>query len=204
MKIVIVLALLCGTAAAEKIVIMTPPIAAACPQSASWPAVLECFKTHLLTATLTGTASDDAKLVAVAAKDSHRLEGYAIYVHTAAGPWRLGGLLQSQSGDLEDFAVLNFEHLGVHGYRVDIAAMTSIAVTLDGVTSIPAISHHVTSAFCSGGSYGCVEIMPICEQIVAGQTVTVFNGKATVKDNTITLTGVGSMPSCSGAATYQF
>jgi hypothetical protein len=198
--------MLCGTAGAEKIVIMQPIIAAACPNANTWPLVLDCFKKHGLTATVVATL-DDAKLVAVTANDTtNEIEGFGLYVHADSkrdDAWRLGGLLQ-QSGNPADFTVVRIEHLPKHGYRFDMAASQPSSTSLDGVTPVASIYRQVMASFCSGASYSCVQMVPKCEQIVRGQSVMAFDGAITIHDNVASLKGVGSVPACSSSADYAF
>jgi hypothetical protein len=171
-----------------------PRLSRECPTAASWSALLDCFKLHGLVGSIIGTL-DDAKLVSVTVADTeHDREDVAVYVRAGdRGPWRLGGLVGA--GDPPDFTLLRFEHAG-RGYRIDFAATISSAVSVDGVTSVPAVYREIMATFCNGGSFRCVQVIPHCEQIVHGQTVSVFDGTLTVHDNTLSLKGVGSQPSC--------
>jgi hypothetical protein len=171
---------------------MEPRITRECPKAASWSALLDCFKAHQLVGTVIGTV-EDAKLVSVTlANTEHALEGIAVYIH-AGDTWRLGGLVGA--GDPPDFNLLRFEHVG-RGYRIDFASTLSSSMSFDGVTSVPALFREITATFCNGASYRCIQVTPHCEQIVHGQTVTVFDGTLTVRDNRLSLKGVGSQPSC--------
>jgi len=198
---------MCGTAAAEKIVIMEPTIATACPKAATWPQVLACFKKHGLTATSVGTLGD-ATLIAVTVNDTlHELEGFALYVRAESGresgTWRLGGLLQ-EGGNLADFDVVRLEHLPKRGYRFDVAASQPSSASIDGVTSTPSIYRQVMASFCSGESYRCMQLIPKCEQLVHGQAIIAFDGSITVHDNILSLKGAGSVPACSASSDYTF
>jgi hypothetical protein len=154
--------------------------------------MLDCFKAHGLVGSIIGTL-DDAKLVSVAVADTdHDREGVAVYVR-AGDTWHLGGLVAA--GEPPDFALARFEHAG-RGYRIDFTATLTSAVSLDGVTSVPSVYREVLATFCNGGSFRCLQVVPHCEQIVHGQTVSVFDGIVTVHDNTVSLKGVGSQPSC--------
>ncbi|MEO8842831.1 MAG: hypothetical protein ABI591_13900 [Kofleriaceae bacterium] len=211
MRWLVVLAMLSGTAAAEKIVIMEPIVAAACPNATTWPAVLDCFEQHGLAATIVATL-DDAKMVAVTANDpTHELEGFGLYVRPDSKPeskkdrdtWRLGGLLQ-ENGNLADFELVRIEHLGKHGFRFDVAASQPSSASIDGVTSTPSIYRQVLASFCSGDNYRCMQLIPRCEQIVRGQTIIAFDGAITVHDNIASLKGAGSVPACSASAESSF
>jgi hypothetical protein len=206
-KWLLALVMLCGTAGAEKIVIMEPIIAATCPNAGTWPLVLDCFKKHGLTATVIATL-DDSKLVAVTANDTtNDLEGFGLYVHTDSkrehDAWRLGGLLQ-ETGNLADFALVRIEHLPKHGYRFDMAASQPSSASVDGVTAVPSIYRQVTASFCSGENYRCMQLVPKCEQIVRGQSIMAFDGAITIHDNIASLKGAGSVPACSSSADYAF
>jgi len=165
-----------------------------CPTATSWSALLDCFKLHGLVGTIIGTL-DNAKLVSVTIADTeHDHEGIAVYVRSGdSGPWHLGGLVGA--GDPPDFTLLRFEHAG-RGFRIDFAAMITSSMSLDGVASVPMVYRGITATFCNGGSFRCLQVIPHCEQIVHGQTVTVFDGTLTVHDNMLSLKGVGSQPSC--------
>jgi len=115
-----------------------------------------------------------------------------VYVH-GGNTWHLGGLVGA--GEPPDFNLLRFEHSG-RGYRIDYASTVASSISFDGVTSVPALFREITATFCNGGSFRCVQVIPHCEQIVHGQTVTVFDGTLTVHDNRLSLKGVGSQPSC--------
>jgi hypothetical protein len=171
---------------------MQPRLVRECPTATSWSALLDCFKVHGLVGTIIGTL-DDAKLVSVTIADtSHDREGVAVYVR-GGETWHLGGLVEA--GESPDFSLLRFEHAG-RGYRIDYAATISSLISLDGVTSVPALYREITATLCNGGSFRCLQVIPHCEQIVHGQTVTVFDGTLTVHDNRLSLKGVGSQPSC--------
>jgi hypothetical protein len=207
LKWLLALVMLCGTASAEKIVIMEPIIAAACPNADTWPLVLDCFKKHGLTATIVATL-DDAKLVAVTSNDTtNDLEGFGLYVHAdskkAHDAWRLGGLLE-ETGNLADFTVVHIDHLPKHGYRFDMAASQPSSTSIDGVTAVASIYRQVMASICSGENYRCMQLVPKCEQIVRGQTVMAFDGTITIHENIASLKGVGSVPACSASADYAF
>jgi hypothetical protein len=204
-KWLLALVMMCGTASAEKIVIMEPLIVSACPRADTWPLVLDCFKKHGLTVTIVATL-DDAKLVAVTVADTGaELEGFGLYVHADSkrDAWRIGGLLQ-ETGILADFTVLHLEHLGKHGYRFDIAASQPSSASIDGVTAVPSIYRQIMASFCSGQNYRCMQLVPRCEQIVHGQSVMAFDGTITIRENVASLKGVGSVPTCSSSADYAF
>lgn len=155
--------------------------------------LLDCFKLHGLVGTVISTV-DDAKLVSVTIDDAaHDREGIAVYVH-GGDKWHLGGLVGG--GEPPDFNLLRFEHVGRYGYRIDFATMIASSISLDGLTSVAAVYREISATFCNGGSYRCLRVIPHCEQIVHGQTVTVFDGTLTIHDNTLSLKGVGSQPSC--------
>lgn len=207
MKWLFVFVMMSGTAAARKIVIMEPVLAAACPNAPTWPAVIECFEHHGLTGTIVATL-DDAKLVVVTVNDTtHELEGFGLYVRAETkkdhDAWRLGGLLQAR-GIVADFELLRLEHLGKHGYRFDVAASQPSSTSLDGVTATPSIDRQVMASFCGGQSYRCVQLIPKCEQIVRGQTVSAFDGTITIHDNMASLVGAGSVPACSSNVESPF
>ena len=189
------IATLGGSAHAHKPV-SRPRIVRECPNAASWPLLLDCFKQHGLVATTLGTL-DAAKLLSVAVDDgSHGLEGFVMYVRDgAAGPWHLGGLLQ-EGGFSDDYNLLRFERVGRYGYRIDLATTLASAASLDGVTSVPSMYRQISASFCNGSSYRCTQVITHCEQIVHGQTITVFDGTLTVRDNTLSIKGAGSQPSC--------
>jgi hypothetical protein len=154
--------------------------------------MLDCFKQHGLVGSIIGTL-DDAKLVSVTVADTeHDREAIAVYVRTGDS-WHLGGLVGA--GDPPDFTLLRFEHAG-RGYRIDFAATLASAASIDGVTSVPSVYREILATFCNGGSFRCLQVVPYCEQIVHGQTVSVFDGTLTVHDNMLSLKGVGSEPSC--------
>ena len=175
-----------------------------CPTATSWSALLDCFKEHRLVGTIIGTV-DDAKLVSVTIADAeHDRVGIGVYIGSRdAGPWHLGGLVGG-SGEPPDSSLLRFEHSGKYGYRIDFATMMASSISLDGLTSTPAVYREITATFCNGGSYRCLQVVPHCEQIVHGQTVTVFDGTLTVHDNMLSLKGVGSQPSCGNNVEESF
>jgi hypothetical protein len=192
-----------GVAHADMVDIQDPPIVTACPHAASWPLVLACIKQHGLAATVVG-ALDDANLVALTANDkTGSFQGFVLYMHAGTGPWRLGGLTQN-GGNLTDYEVLRFEHVNKRGYRVDLAVSQPNSATLDNVTSVGMFNHEIIATFCSGTSYGCLELVQKCEQIVYGQTISAFEGTITVHDNLVSLKGVGTTPACSANADYPF
>lgn len=178
-----------------------PRLVRECPTAASWPMLLECFKLHELAGTVVATV-DDAKLVSVAVDDdTHYDEGLAVYVRSGdGGPWHLGGLVGGGDG----VGLLQFDHAGRHAYRIDRTETITSSMSLDGLTSVPAIYRDISATFCSGTSYRCVQVVSHCEQIVHGQTVTVYDGTLTVRDNTLSLKGAGSLPSCGGNVEESF
>ena len=193
------------TADAKRIVIMEPPLARACPTAKSWPAVMDCMKLHGLKATVVRQI-DDAKLLVVQSADDKlgAIETWALYVAAGTG-WKLGGLVQN-GGYLADVEVLRFERVtsgAHHGYRFDVASSSASSLSLDQVTVQASLLRETQATFCSGIGYSCMTVVPSCEQIVFGQTVLAFDGKIAVEANQVVLTGVGSQPSCSAAATYS-
>ena len=197
--------LVAGRAAdAKRIVIMEPPLARACPTAKSWPALVDCMKLHRLKATIVRQV-DDAKLLVVQSDEAKHgeIETWALYVAAGTG-WKLGGLSQS-GGNLADVEVLRFERVTSgthHGYRFDIAMSSQSSVSLDQVTVQTSLLRETEATFCSGIGYSCMTIVPSCEQVVFGQTILAFDGKITLAGNVINVTGTGTSPSCSSAATY--
>lgn len=187
-----VIATLGGVAHAHRPMIR-PRIVRECPQAASWPLLLACFKDHKLVATPIGTL-DDAKLLSITDDGTHGLEGFAIYVGRT-GEWHLGGLL-GQGGDEADFNLLKFEHVGRSSYRVDLASTLSSSATVDGTSSVPSVYRQISAAFCNGFSFRCMQVVARCEQIVRGQTIMAYEGTITVHDNTLSVKGAATDPSC--------
>jgi hypothetical protein len=186
-------------------VVRTPPVASACPTASSWPSVLECVKTHGLIAKELSSV-DNMKLIAVTAGDN--LEGFALYIQDPRKlTWHLGGLLQ-ESGDLRDYSVLRLEKAtagkDVFVYRFDVASSQASYASISGVTSKSAIYRSVTATFCHGLNYSCYEVVPKCEQIVNGQTLSAFDGNVTMKGNQLIVRGTGTEPGCSAAGEYYF
>lgn len=199
---VIVMLALGGVAHADMIEIQDPPIVSACPHAATWPLVLACIKQHGLAASVV-SALDDANLISLATNDgAATFQGFVLYVH--AGPaWRIGGLSQN-GGDRVDYEVLRFEHVTKRGYRVDLALAQPTVTSLDSVTSVRMFNREVIAVFCSGTTYRCIEIVPKCEQIVHGQTISAFEGTIVVHDNHLTLAGAGTKLPCSANGDYPF
>jgi hypothetical protein len=201
-----VMVMLGSVAHADMVDVRDPPIVEACPHAATWPLMLACISKHGFAATVVGTL-DDANLVALATNDkAAAFQGFALYVHAGA-VWRIGGLTQN-GGNLADYDVMRFEH--VHdigrkrGYRLDLAFSQPTSATLDNLTSVSMFSRQLIGVFCSGTSYGCIEIVEKCEQIVHGQTISAFDGAITVRDNQLSLIGAGTTPACSANGDYSF
>ncbi|HEX7700422.1 MAG TPA: hypothetical protein VF403_06870, partial [Kofleriaceae bacterium] len=125
------------------------------------------------------------------------------YVHAGTGAWRIGGLTQN-GGNLADYEVLRIEHVNKHGYRVDLTLSQPSSATLNNVTWVSMFNREVIAAFCNGTSYGCIEIVQKCEQIVRGQTISAFEGAITVHDTLLSLIGAGTEPACSANGQYRF
>ena len=191
-----VIATIGGSAHARKPV-SRPRIVRECPNAASWPLLVDCFKQHGLVATTIGSL-DAAKLLEVTVDDvGHDLEGFVMYIRDGAtGPCHLGGLLQ-EGGFSDDYNLLRFERVGRYGYRIDLAT------TLANAT-IPSMYRQISASFCNGSSYRCTQVITRCEQIVHGQTVTVFDGTLTVRDNTLSIKGAGSQPACGANVEESF
>jgi hypothetical protein len=204
--VVVAITALSGSAdARKKIVVMEPAVAMACPVAPSWPAVLECLKKHELAATIVSTL-DGAKLISVSDATSkiHAVEAFALYTQTGK-VWKLGGLLE-QGGMVGDLDILRFERVanGTHnGYRFDLALTQPSSISMDGVTSMPAVFRNVMATFCAGTTYHCTTITPHCSSIVFGQTVQAFDGTLVVHDGMASVKGFGTVPSCSGNGDFN-
>ena len=199
------LALLCASANARRVMVRTPPVASACPTASSWTSLLECVKAHGLLAKELSSV-DNMKVIAVASGDN--LEGFALYIQDPQKrTWHLGGLLQ-QGGDLRDYTLLRLEKApdgnAAFVYRFDVAASQASYAAVGGVTSKSAIYRSVTATFCHGVNYSCFEVVPKCEQIVNGQTLSAFEGSVTMKGNQLIVRGTGTEPGCSAAGEYYF
>jgi hypothetical protein len=155
-----------------------------------------------LNATVLGTTGD-AKLVrlSVDGEGGASLEGFAVYTSNSRG-WHLTGFL-GQGGHPNDFTVQRFERVGV-AYRFDLATTTDSATSTNGVMSVPALERQIMSSFCTGSGWRCTNVVSHCEQIVNGQTVTVYNGTLTVHDRTISIKGNGTQPSCASDVEENF
>src|SRR5688572_9149854 len=120
MRPLVVLALLCGTAAAERLVVMEPPVVRKCPKGKTWDAVTKCIAKHATVKVI--KTLPKAKLVHVSmspAPQRGRGEG-GIYLYVERGAqWQLGGMYETW----QPHDVIAFEKLtvGKHtGYRIDL------------------------------------------------------------------------------------
>ena len=188
MRSLLVLALLGGTAAAERLVIREPPIQHKCPKGKTWDAVTKCIAKHATVKVV--KTLPNAKLVHVGQHGSTRASrdgGFYLYVQRGA-QWQLGGVYQTWS----PHDVLGFQKhtVGMHtGYRIDVGQSTPTAVMIDDVTHSTAELRSSFSVFCSGLTHHCVTAMRACELYVRNQPRFVFRGTFEIDAQSVNIKG---------------
>ena len=186
MRSLLVLALLGGTAAAERLVIMEPPIVHKCPKGKTWDAVTKCIAKHATVKVV--KTLPNAKLVhAVQPSTGRRDGGLYLYVERG-GQWHLGGVHQTWS----PHEVLGFQKqtVGSHtGYRIDLGQSMPTALMIDDVTHSAAVLRSSFSLFCSGLTDHCVTAMRACELYVRNRPRFVFRGTFEIDAQSINIKG---------------
>jgi hypothetical protein len=182
------LILLSGEALARKVVIREPPIVRACPDGKSWSAVETCLRAQ---GTITIERSlPKAKLVHVMQeRTGGEIDdaGVYLYIARADGSWAIGGMFDGGSFSVMDLAPLTIANHA--GYKLDIGQIMRTTISLDGVTSMPAIVATKRVLFCSGSSYGCPDATTQCDVIVHGKTLWTFRGTITFEPGVARVVG---------------
>jgi len=198
-RLVAALALVAGVARADRVVRMDPPVVRACRSLPSWDKVETCLTAH-------GTPKvirtlPHARLIRLLAKgtgDDLELGSNGLYLYVDKGKaWQLGGTYFNETPDSE---VLGASEVTVNhhvGYRIDIGQIARFPVSVDGVTSQPAVMTVRLSVLCSGDTWQCVQATTACDVLVHGKAQWTFRGVLTIADNQAKVTGdahnVGTM-----------
>ena len=186
MRSLLVLALLGGTAAAERLVIMEPPILHKCPKGKTWDAVAKCIAKHA-TVNVVKTLPK-AKLVHVGQPGRGRRDGGLYLYVERGGQWQLGGVHQTWSP--HDVLGFQTQTVGKHtGYRIDVGQNMPTAVMIDDVTHATAVLRSSFSLFCSGLTHHCVTAMRACEVYVRNQLRFVFRGTFDLDAQSVNIKG---------------
>ena len=182
------LLLLTGEAAARKLVIREPPIVRACPSGRSWGAITACLGQQ---GTITIERSlPKAKLVHVIQEGRDGVPddaGVYLYVQMGDGSWQVGGMFDGNPFTVMDLAPLTIANHA--GYQLEIGQIYRSSISLDGVTSLPAIIATKRVLFCSGSTYGCPDATTQCDVIVHGKTLWTFRGKITFEPGMARIVG---------------
>jgi hypothetical protein len=190
------LLLVSATARAERIVIMEPPVVHTCRQAPSWPRLVACLakvgKPQVV------RAIDHVRLVRLAGSPA---SGDSLYLYVErGGQWQLGGMFDG--GDHTELLAFDPLTVGRHvGYRLDIGATSHVSVSLDGVSSVPAVLMTRRAVLCSGDNRSCTDVTTACDVIVYGRTFWSFRGALTIEGNELRLVGERRMagPLCTQA-----
>jgi hypothetical protein len=187
MRVLVVLAMLCGTAAAERLVIMEPALAYKCPKARTWDLMTACMQKH-------GTLKivktfPKAKVVSFFQKQGARRRDTGLYLYVErGGQWVIGGVFEAYY----EYKVLAVERqtIGKHtGYRIDIGQSTPAAVFLDDTTHVTGTTRTQQSLFCSGLQHHCIAVPRTCEVFVKEQTRFVFRGTFEIDLQAVTVKG---------------
>jgi hypothetical protein len=186
MRSLLVLALLGGTATAERLVIREPPLVYKCPKGRTWDAVTKCIAKHSTVKVV--KTLPKAKLVHIGQPSTGRRDGGLYLYVERGGQWQLGGVYQMWS----QHDVLGFQKqtVGAHtGYRIDLGQSMPTAVMIDDVTHATAVLRSSFSLFCSGLTHHCVTAMRSCEVYVRNQPRFVFRGTFEIDMQSINIKG---------------
>lgn len=163
-----------GPVAAERLVIMEPPMVRKCPKGKTWNIVSACLAKH-------GTLKvvrqhTGAKLVSLAQTPNRRglYPGLLLYVERR-GEWHVAGNFEQYG----EYQVLGFERqvVGKHaGWRIDIGQIAPTVLLVDDISPLTAFVRTKRSLYCSGLSYDCADATKSCEIIANGKTWYAFHG----------------------------
>jgi len=172
-------------ATASARVVRIPAIARECRGDLAWSDVMKCTGTYgdaKLAKTL-----PHARVVHLAGHEGDKPSAPGVYLFVEAkGTWQLGGMYEGE------VSVLGLERvtLGSHtAYRIDIAASDHTQVSLDDVTTTPALYVRREQLYCAGVGYHCTTVMTSCDVLVGGKAVATFRGTVTSKDTTLHIAG---------------
>jgi hypothetical protein len=183
------LVLVSATAVARaKIVIMEPAIVRQCPHAPTWDGIEKCLKKLGKPTVLRSLPG--ARVVRLDQKsgDADFDIGVSLYVDQGK-QWKLAGLYEAHGTEYELLAAEPLT-VGKHtGYRLEVGEMLRTAVSLDGVTSTPALFTMRRVMFCGGDAWRCPEVITACDVLVRGAALWAFRGAITIADNKVTVKG---------------
>jgi len=175
--------LLVGAATASARVVRLPAIVEYCGSEMTSDEVLACTR-KLGDAKIERTLPH-ARLVRIPKRDrSPNAPGFYVFVE-AHGRWHLAGI---REGDGELFG-FDAPKLGTHtAYHFELGMSDHIDISLDGITSSPAVYVRREQVYCGEG-WRCSVVMTSCDVLVAGKAVSTFRGTIEWKDNQLHVAG---------------
>jgi hypothetical protein len=173
------------TATASARVIRVPAIARACDGNRSWSDVLKCTGTY--GDAKLAKALPHARVVHIPGRRDDKPSAPGVYLFVEEhGAWHLGGLYE---GEAEVLGLARVT-LGSHAaYRVDLGDSLHMQMSVDDVTSTPAVYVRREQLYCSGLGYSCSTVMTACDVLVGGKAIATFRGTVTSKDTTLHIAG---------------
>jgi hypothetical protein len=177
-----------ATASARVVRRIEPLVERKCPRAASWERVEKCLA-ELAQPTVLRTLPH-ARVVELTKPLHGEANAAGVYLYVEHGEeWRLGGLLQNESGDVELLAAQAVTLNHHHGFQLEIGEVKPTLVSLDQIGAVRAVLSQVEILYCSGDDWRCTTVVRACDVFVGGKALWSFRGKATVIDNEIHVVG---------------
>lgn len=127
-----------------------------------------------------------AQLIRIAKHDtSPNAPGYYLFLEDR-GKWQIGGM---RDGDGELFGFDSVK-LGPHtAYHFELGASERTEVSLDDITSTPAVLVRREQIYCGGTGYRCSVVMTACDVLVGGKAIATFRGTVSWKNDMLHVAG---------------
>lgn len=176
--------LVLAAAVASARVIRLPMVVERCASERTSDEVLDCarrFGDAKVVRTL-----PHVQLIRIPKRDtSPSAPGYYLFLEDH-GEWAIAGMREGE-GELFGFDVAT---LGTHtAYHFELGISDRTEVSLDDITSTPAVVMRREQVYCGGTGFRCSIVMTACDVLVAGKSVATFRGKVEWKNDQLHITG---------------
>ncbi len=185
-----------------------PPVVEACRSRKDWPEVARCLdklgsftiERSLARARLVRVWIDDPDAVGAEMKTD---AGVYLFVQQKDASWRIGGMFARRMNDtvLALAAVTVDRHVG---YRLDVGTLQRTPLSLDAAPPVDASIRTLTSLYCYGKDYGCIEVQTSCEVMSRGKALFAFHGTVRLEGGDVVVQGDQSLAGSVCASTPRF
>jgi hypothetical protein len=176
--------LLVFVATASARVVRLPAVVEACRDDLTSDQVLGC--TRAFGDAKVVRSLPHAQLIRIPRRDkAPSAPGFYLFLETS-GKWHIAGI---HEGDAELIG-FDAQKLGTHtAYHLELGVVDHTEVSLDSVTTTPAIYTRREQVYCGGSGFYCSNVVTACDVLVGGKAIASFRGTVAWKADALHIAG---------------